>query len=240
MRAAIIVFPGSNCDHDMLRALRELLGADAEYVWHAEAGLDGYDLVALPGGFSSGDYLRAGAIARFSRVMEGVARHAERGGLLLGVCNGFQILTEAGLVPGALRRNACMRFLCRDVHLRVENAETPFTRRYRRGEVLRVPIAHMEGSFFAPPQEMERLERDGRIVFRYCDPEGNVREDDPEWNPNGSLGAVAGVLSEKGNVLGMMPHPERVCEEVVGGIDGLRLFESLGQSVAAAGKRRQG
>jgi phosphoribosylformylglycinamidine synthase len=233
MRAGIIVFPGSNCDHDMLRALGSVMGQDVEYVWHAETELKGYDLVVLPGGFSYGDYLRPGAIARFAGIMRAVARHAEAGGLMLGVCNGFQVLAEASLVPGALRRNASLKFLCRDVLLRVETDDTPFTRRYRKGDVIRVPIAHMDGNYYAPPGEMERLESEDRVVFRYCDPEGNVREDDPRWNPNGSMGAVAGVLSEGGNVLGMMPHPERVCEEVLGGADGVRLFESVVHDVAA-------
>ena len=220
----MVTFPGSNCDYDCLQVLRKVMGVDARFVWHRERDLGEPDLVVLPGGFSYGDYLRAGAIARFSPIVEAVVRHAARGGLVLGICNGFQILCEAGLLPGALRRNASLKFRSHDVHVRVENADTPFTRAYRRGQVLRVPIAHAEGNYIADRSTLERLEAEGRVVFRYTTREGERGED---GNPNGSADDIAGILNGAGNVLGLMPHPERAAESVLGSTDGLGMFESL-------------
>jgi phosphoribosylformylglycinamidine synthase len=223
-RVAVVTFPGSNCDHDCYRAAKEVLGAEAYFIWHRERDLREPDIVILPGGFSYGDYLRAGAIARFSPVMDAVRRFAESGGLVLGTCNGFQVLCEAGLLPGALVRNASLRFVGRWVRLRVENAATPFTSAYRQGQVLRMPIAHGEGNYVADPATLERLEAERRVVFRYCDAEGRVTE---EANPNGSLHGIAGIVNEAGNVLGLMPHPERAVEALLGSTDGAGVFESM-------------
>lgn len=227
MRVGIIVFPGSNCDHDCAHVLREVFKAEADLVWHKETSLRGYDAVILPGGFSYGDYLRAGAIARFSPVMRAVEGFAREGGLVLGICNGFQTLLEARLLPGAMVRNRSLQFICEDVHLRLENATTAFTRAGQPGRVYRMPIAHAEGCYIADPVTLRTLEDTGQVVFRYCTPEGEVTE---AANPNGSLGNIAGVCSRAGNVLGMMPHPERCCEALVGGADGLLVFQSLVQS----------
>jgi len=199
----------------------------AESVWHEETSLQGLDAVVLPGGFSYGDYLRTGAIARFSPVMAEVARRAQEGMPVLGICNGFQILLEAGLLPGAMQRNANLRFICRPVHVRVENTRTPFTLRLRPGQVLRIPIAHYEGKYFAWPEQLAALERAGQVVFRYCGPAGQDAREHPEFNPNGSAGAVAGMCNEAGNVLGLMPHPERASEAILGSEDGLALWLSL-------------
>jgi phosphoribosylformylglycinamidine synthase len=233
MRFAVIVFPGTWSDHDCHYVLRERLGQEADLVWHTERDLSGYDCLVLPGGFSYGDYLRTGAIARFSPVMEAVARHAEAGRPVIGICNGFQVLCEAGLLPGALLRNESLQFRCEDVHLRVERADTPFTRLCRRGDVLRVPIAHGEGRYYADEETLDDLEANGRVVFRYCTPEGKTAWD---ANPNGSLRNIAGIVNEEGNVLGMMPHPERASEPLVGSADGLVLWRSVieaGVAVAA-------
>jgi phosphoribosylformylglycinamidine synthase len=225
MRAAVVVFPGINRERDMARALKLVSGREPAMVWHADTALPAdTDLVVLPGGFSYGDYLRCGAIAAQAPIMEAVREHARRGGLVLGVCNGFQILCEAGLLPGVLLRNAGLKFLCRDVHLRVERSDTPFTRGYNAGQVIRVPIAHGEGNYFASQATLARLESEGRVLFRYTDPDGKP---DPRWNVNGASGAIAGVLSEKRNVLGLMPHPENHVEAILGSTDGRGLFAGL-------------
>ncbi len=224
MNAAVVTFPGSNCDHDCLQALRAIRGVDARFVWHRERELGDPDLVVLPGGFSYGDYLRAGAIARFSPVVDAVVRFAERGGIVLGICNGFQILCEAGLLPGALRRNASLTFRSHDAYVRVETADTAFTRAYRPGQVLRIPIAHAEGNYVADPATLERLEADRRVVFRYVTREGARGAG---GNPNGSADDIAGIANAAGNVLGLMPHPERATERILGSTDGLGVFASL-------------
>ncbi len=231
MKFGVVVFPGSNCDHDCYHVAKHVVGQEAVYLWHKEERLSGVDCVIVPGGFSYGDYLRAGAIARLSPVMRAVADFAAGGGLVIGICNGFQVLLEAGLLPGAMQRNANLKFVCRQQHLRVERSDTPFTRRYREGQVVRIPIAHAEGNYYADPETLARLEAEGRVVFRYCDAAGAVT---PEANPNGSLGNIAGICSPGRNVLGMMPHPERAAEALLGSTDGLPLFESLLEAVAAA------
>lgn len=224
MRVGVVVFPGSNCDHDALHACGAVFGMDAVPVWHKDALPVGLDLVYLPGGFSFGDYLRSGAIAATSPVMQSVKAFAADGGLVLGVCNGFQVLCEAGLLPGALLRNRALRFRCHDQHLRVERTDTPFTNAYHHGDVLSIPIAHGDGCYTADPATLDRLESDGRVVFRYCDASGAVTD---AANPNGSARGIAGIVNETGTVLGMMPHPERHVEALVGGTDGRGLFESL-------------
>lgn len=224
MKFGIVTFPGSNCDYDAYRAVVDQLGAEATYLWHKSHELEGVDVVILPGGFSYGDYLRAGAIARFSPIMREVVAHARRGGPVLAICNGFQIACEAGLLPGALVRNAGMRFISDAVHLRVENESTMFTSQYGRGAVLRIPIAHGEGRYVADAATIARLQDDDRVVFRYCDAGGELTKD---ANPNGSMRAIAGIVSDEGNVLGMMPHPERAVDPLLGPPDGLLLFESL-------------
>ncbi|HKJ01254.1 MAG TPA: phosphoribosylformylglycinamidine synthase subunit PurQ [Longimicrobiales bacterium] len=231
MKVAVVTFPGSNCDYDLYKAIQQV-GGHPTFVWHRERGLEGYDAVMLPGGFSYGDYLRAGAIARMSPVMEDVVAYARKGGLVFGVCNGFQILCEAALLPGALVKNATLRFESRDVFLRVEHADTTFTAEYQAGQVLRVPIAHGEGNYEADEDTLERLESEGRVVFRYVDSGGSVTDD---ANPNGSWHNIAGIRNEQGNVLGMMPHPERAMEPLLGSSDGLPLFTSLVKSLAATG-----
>jgi len=224
MKFAIVVFPGSNCDQDCYHIARELLGCEAEYVWHHDTDLKGADAVVLPGGFAYGDYLRAGALARFSPVMESVAQFAAKGGPVLGICNGFQVLLEAGLLPGAVRVNRGLRYVCRDVYLKVENADTPFTRLYERGQVLRMPIGHMEGNYTAPPDVLDRLEREGLVAFRYCDAEGRIVD---SANPNGADRAIAGIANREGNVVGLMPHPDRCAEAVLGNDAGIKMFESV-------------
>jgi phosphoribosylformylglycinamidine synthase subunit PurQ / glutaminase len=221
VKFAIITFPGSNCDYDAYHAVIDHLGCDAEYVWHKETDLRGADVVILPGGFSYGDYLRSGAIARFSPVMREVLAHAKRGAPVLGICNGFQIACEAGLLPGALMRNRSLQFVSAAVTIVVENATTMFTNLYRKGEQLVIPVAHGDGRYVAAPEALDRLEGEGQIVFRY------------RGNPNGSERDIAGVINENGNVLGLMPHPERAMESALGSTDGLRLFESLLAGVAA-------
>jgi phosphoribosylformylglycinamidine synthase len=223
-RFGVVVYPGSNCDHDTYHVLKHVLGLDTVWLWHKEADLKGSDVVVLPGGFAHGDYLRCGAIARFSPVMPEVIRHARRGGFVLGICNGFQVLVEADLLPGALIRNRDLKFVCRDVHVRVERVETPFTSMYEEGQVLRLPVAHGEGNYVADKGTMSRLRDQGRIVFRYVSPDGLL---DEEWNVNGSMEAIAGITNEAGNVLGLMPHPERASEPVLGCEDGRALFASL-------------
>jgi phosphoribosylformylglycinamidine synthase len=229
MRFAVVVFPGSNCDHDAYHAAKDVLGQDAEFIWHKETSLKGADAVILPGGFSHGDYLRTGAIARFSPIMPAVADFARRGGPVLGICNGFQILLEAGLLPGAMLRNRDLKFHCEHVWVRVEQTDTPFTLRASRGQVLKIPIAHGEGNYFAEPEVIRELEASARVVFRYCDPAGDVTA---AANPNGALNNIAGICNEGRNVVGLMPHPERACETVLGSADGLVLFESVVESLA--------
>jgi phosphoribosylformylglycinamidine synthase I len=224
VKFGVVVFPGSNCDHDAYHAAKHVLGQDAVFLWHKEADLQGADVVVLPGGFSYGDYLRCGAIARFSPVMKEVVRFANAGGTVIGICNGFQILLEAGLLPGVLLRNASLRFICKYVHLRVENASTRFTRACLPGEVLSIPIAHGEGNYFADDETLKRLEGEQRVVFRYADAAGNVT---PAANPNGALGNIAGIINEGGNVMGMMPHPERAADPLLGHTDGQKVFLSL-------------
>lgn len=229
MRFGVVVFPGTNCDHDTLHVLRDVFGQDAQPVWHESTDLTGLDCVILPGGFAHGDYLRAGAIARFSPVMSAVERFARADGLVWGICNGFQVLLEAGLLPGAMRRNAGLRFRCEWVHVRVEHNRSPFTAACEPGQVLRLPIAHGEGNYYAPPDLLARLEARGQVLLRYCTATGAVT---PEANPNGSVGNVAGLASEGGNVFALMPHPERASEALLGGTDGRLLFESVLQQVA--------
>ena len=222
---AVIQFPGSNDDRDMVHALKTVLGADARLVWHREAELPaGVRGVLVPGGFSYGDYLRCGAMARFSPVMADVRRFAERGGLVLGTCNGFQVLCEAGLLPGALRRNRDLHFVCETSCLRVERADTPFTTGLREGEVIRIPIKHGEGCYFAHADELAELEANRQVVLRYCEPDGTVSE---AANPNGSLGNVAGIVNRAGNVFGLMPHPEHAAEPALGGTDGARILRAM-------------
>ena len=223
MKTGIVVFPGTWSDRDCAHALFDVLGEPVRYVDYRERDLDDLSLVILPGGFSYGDYLRCGAIARFTPVMEAVAAFANRGGLVLGICNGFQILQEARLLPGALLRNASCEFRCEWVHLRVEQSDSAFTVDCRPGQVLRIPISHGEGNFFADPQTLQSLEANGQVVFRYCAPNGRITAD---ANPNGSLGNIAGISNARGNVVGMMPHPERACEALLGGEDGLAIFRS--------------
>ncbi|MBM3958237.1 MAG: phosphoribosylformylglycinamidine synthase subunit PurQ [SAR202 cluster bacterium] len=224
MRFGIVVFPGTWSDVDCHHALEKVLGQQAEYVWHKDRDIDRFDAIVLPGGFSYGDYLRCGAIARFSPVMESVAAHAAQGKLVIGICNGFQILCEAGLLPGQLMMNDHLEFRCSWVNLRVENNETRFTHTARKGQVLRVPISHGEGNYTADPETIDELERERRILFRYCAEDGKVT---PGANPNGSIGNIAGIMNERGNVLGMMPHPERCVETLLGGIDGAVILSSM-------------
>jgi len=228
MKFGIVVFPGSNCDHDAYHAAKHVLGQDAEFIWHKDTDLKGADALILPGGFSYGDYLRTGAIARFSPVMKEVQAFAAKGGPVLGVCNGFQILLEAGLIPGAMLRNRSVKFVCAHVDIRVEQTDTPFTSAARKGQVLRIPIAHGEGNYFAAPDVLAKLEANRQVVFRYTTPQGEVTDD---ANPNGSINNIAGLCNEKRNVVGLMPHPERACESALGSADGLVILESVVQSV---------
>ncbi len=232
MTFAVVVFPGSNCDHDAQYAIQHAIGHEARFVWHKETSLGEADVVVLPGGFSHGDYLRTGAIARFSPVMAAVRTFAERGGPVLGICNGFQILLECGLLPGAMLRNRDVTFHCEMVRLRVERIDTPFTRAATVGQVLRIPIAHGEGNYFAPPETIAGLEAEGRVVFRYVDAAGAVTD---AANPNGSINAIAGITNAARNVVGLMPHPERACQDVVGSSDGRVIFESVVASMVEHG-----
>jgi phosphoribosylformylglycinamidine synthase len=224
MKFGVVQFPGSNCDGDTFYALRDVMKRPTVMLWHKDHDLQGVDCVVLPGGFAYGDYLRVGAIARFSPLMQQVKAFARRGGRLLGICNGFQVLLELGLLPGAMLRNKNLKFLCQHVHIRVENARTDFTRAARKGQVLRIPIAHFDGNYYAPPRVLRDLEANGQVVFRYCDAGGAVT---PEANVNGSLHAIAGIRNAAGNVLGLMPHPERASEALLGSEDGRTIFESL-------------
>jgi phosphoribosylformylglycinamidine synthase subunit PurQ / glutaminase len=231
MKASVIVFPGANCDRDVKVAIERITGRPVTMVWHGDASVPKSDLIVLPGGFSYGDYLRCGAMAAHSPIMKDVVAKAKDGTPVLGICNGFQILCESGLLPGVLMRNKSLKFICRDVHLRVDNAETMFTQAYRKGEVIKVPIAHAEGNYFADQATLNQLEGENRVVFRYADETGNVSAD---TSPNGAQRNIAGICSAGGRVLGMMPHPERLYEAALGGTDGRRVFESAVVSLAAA------
>jgi phosphoribosylformylglycinamidine synthase subunit PurQ / glutaminase len=235
VKFGIVVFPGSNCDHDVYHVAKHVLGHEASFLWHKDPSFAGVDCVVLPGGFAHGDYLRAGAIARFSPIMKAVEAHAARGGLVLGICNGFQVLTEAGLLPGALMRNAALKYICRDVHLRVERQDTPYTARIKQGTVLKIPIGHGEGCYFAPEEVLKELEEKRQVVFRYCDENGQVTAGS---NPNGSLRAIAGVCNARGNVLGLMPHPDRCAEEALGNMQGRRVFDSIVSAWEQARRQR--
>ncbi|MCL0052034.1 phosphoribosylformylglycinamidine synthase subunit PurQ [Peptococcaceae bacterium] len=224
MKFGVVVFPGSNCDADCMHVVKDVLGQPAEYIWHKSGSVDGFDVIILPGGFSYGDYLRSGAIARFSPVMNAVYEFAKAGGLVLGICNGFQILLEARLLPGAMRKNKSLKFCCKDVYLKVENVNTPFTLKYEEGQVIRIPIAHGEGNYYCSEDTLYELKANNQIAFKYCDESGEVTD---EANPNGSVANIAGICNKNGNVLGMMPHPERCAEKILGCEDGRLLFESI-------------
>ena len=228
MKFAVVVFPGSNCDHDAFHAAHHVLGQDAEFVWHKDTSLRGADVVVLPGGFAHGDYLRTGAIARFSPIMHEVRRFSAAGGPVIGICNGFQVLLEAGLLPGAMIRNRSVKFQCEHVRIKVEQVDTPFTLACAPGQILRIPIAHGEGNYYAEPDVIAGLERNRQVVFRYADADGAVTD---EANPNGSVHNIAGLCNEARNVVGLMPHPERACELAIGSADGLILFESVVKAV---------
>jgi phosphoribosylformylglycinamidine synthase I len=223
MKFGIVVFPGSNCDFDAYHAIKTANFGELTYLWHGDSSLQGSDVVILPGGFSYGDYLRSGALARFSPIMQAVVEFANKGGTVIGICNGFQILLEAGLLPGAMRKNIGMRFVCKDTYLKVENRQTQFTRHCPQ-TTLKIPIAHAEGNYFCDAQTLNELNVENRVVFRYTDSQGNVS---PESNPNGALENIAGIVNRQGNVLGMMPHPERACEMLLGSTDGRYIFESI-------------
>ncbi len=235
MKFAVVVFPGSNCDHDTYHVATHVLGQQAECIWHKDTSLKGADAVILPGGFAHGDYLRTGAIARFSPIMNAVMDFARKGGPVLGICNGFQVLLEAGLLPGAMLRNRDVKFHCEQVFVRVERADTPFTSAARTGQRLKMPVAHGEGNYFAEPQVVRQLEASGRVVFRYCDANGDVTD---AANPNGSVNGIAGICNDTRNVVGLMPHPERACEAAIGSADGLVLFESVVSALAHEGAIR--
>jgi phosphoribosylformylglycinamidine synthase len=234
MKFGVVVFPGSNCDHDAYYAVGTVLGQPVDWIWHQSENLSGFDAVILPGGFAFGDYLRTGAIARFSPVMRAVEKFARSGGLVLGICNGFQILLEAGLLPGAMQRNSGLRFICRHVYLRVETTDTPFTAAAARGQILKIPIAHGEGNYTCDDATLADLEHNGQIVFRYTTPDGT---NDAAGNPNGSRANIAGISNRERNVLGMMPHPERAAEMSLGSADGLVVFRSMVNSLARAAVR---
>lgn len=228
MKFGVVVFPGSNCDDDAYHAIGRVIGQPVEFLWHRSENLAGCDAIILPGGFSFGDYLRTGAIARFSPVMNSVAKFARSGGLVLGICNGFQILCEAGLLPGAMMRNHGLRFLCRQVYIRVESTDTPFTCAAERGQILKIPIAHMDGNYFCDDATLSELEQNGQVIFRYTTPDGR---DDDAGNPNGAIANIAGICNRERNVLGLMPHPERAVEMPIGSVDGLVIFRSMVQSL---------
>jgi len=224
MKFGIIVFPGSNCDADCLHVMKNVMKQESEYIWHQESDLSAYDAIILPGGFSYGDYLRTGAIARFSPIMSAVVDYARQGGMVIGICNGFQILLEVGLLPGAMLRNRSLKFICDTVNLKVRQANTPFSNKLEEGQIIQVPIAHGEGNYYCDEKTLQELNDNKQIIFTYCGPEG---EESLEYNPNGSLANIAGICNEKGNVLGMMPHPERCSEAVLGGTDGYKIFASM-------------
>ena len=230
MKFGVIVFPGSNCDHDAYHVISKHVGQPVDFIWHRDTDLAGYDAVIIPGGFSYGDYLRAGALARFSPVMNSVKEFAAKGNLVLGICNGFQILCEAGLLPGALIRNRELHFVCAHVNVRVESVNTPFTHELKPGSILSLPIAHAEGNYVCDDQTLAELQREDRIIFRYCDRDGQITD---EANSNGSRDNIAGICNQKRNVLGLMPHPERACEDLLGSSDGREVFHSLAGTLAA-------
>lgn len=232
MKAGIIVFPGSNCDQDCYYVLKEIIGFDTEYIWHKDKKLKKYDLIVIPGGFSFGDYLRCGAIASKSPIMDSIVKYGESGGLIIGICNGFQVLTEAGLLPGALMRNKNLKFICKDVTISVDCINSPFTSYYTNGEVLNIPIAHMDGNYFIDNDGLNQLKENNQIVFRYCSSSGIV---DDESNPNGSLYNIAGIINKNRNVLGMMPHPERASESQLGSFDGVHIFTSIKNYIQKGG-----
>lgn len=227
MKFGVVVFPGSNCDHDTFYVLKDVYQQEAVFLWHKDRSLQDVDCVVLPGGFSYGDYLRSGAIARFSPLMREVEAFAASGGLVLGICNGFQVLLELGLLPGAMIRNKRLKFLCQFVHIRIENAQTPFTGAGRKGQVLKIPIAHFDGNYYADPETLVELEDNNQVIFRYTDPSGEMTD---EANVNGSLHNIAGIANRRGNVLGLMPHPERASESILGSEDGRMIFDSLIQA----------
>jgi len=229
MKFGVVVFPGSNCDHDTHHALGTVLGRPVDLIWHQSEDLAGCDAILLPGGFAYGDYLRTGAIARFSPVMRAVTKFANSGGLVLGICNGFQVLLESGLLPGAVLRNAGLRFVCRHVYIRVEHADTPFTCAARPGQVLKIPIAHSDGNYFCDDATLRELERNGQILFRYVGPDGH---ESPEWNPNGAIANIAGIINRERNVAALMPHPERAAESLLDSADGLVILRSLADTLA--------
>lgn len=228
MKFGVVVFPGSNCDHDTYHVVSKVIGQPVDFIWHKEEQIDRFDAIILPGGFSYGDYLRSGAIARFSPVMRSVRQFAEEGGMVMGICNGFQILCEAGLLPGALLRNRDLKFICEHINIRVERVDTPFTTACERGQVLSLPIAHGEGNYFCDPETLDALEREGRVIFRYCDADGSVTD---KSNPNGSINNIAGICNAERNVLGLMPHPERAAESLLGSSDGRAIFLSMADSL---------
>ncbi|MCI0665309.1 MAG: phosphoribosylformylglycinamidine synthase subunit PurQ [Acidobacteria bacterium] len=228
MKFGVVVFPGSNCDHDTYHVISKVIGQPVDFIWHKEEEIDRYDAIILPGGFSYGDYLRTGAIARFSPVMKAVKEFAHEGGLVLGICNGFQILCEAGLLPGALLRNRDLKFICAHINMRVESSDTPFTSACLEGQVLSAPIAHGEGNYVCDQRTLDELEQEGRVIFRYCDAQGRVTD---ESNPNGSLNNIAGICNHERNVLGLMPHPERASESLLGSSDGRIIFLSMADSL---------
>jgi phosphoribosylformylglycinamidine synthase len=229
MKFGVLVFPGSNCDHDTQNVIADVARQPVTFLWHDSPDLQGVDAVLVPGGFAYGDYLRTGAIARFAPVMQSVKKFAAAGGLVLGICNGFQILTESGLLPGALMRNAGLKYICKQVHLRTETSNSPFTNQLAKGEVLQMPIGHMEGNYFCEPEELSRLESEDRIAFRYSTPAGELTA---QANPNGSLSNIAGILNAGRNVLGMMPHPDRSSEQLLGSADGFKIFASMVEALA--------
>jgi phosphoribosylformylglycinamidine synthase len=231
MKFGVVIFPGSNCDHDCFYAVQSVVGQPAEFIWHEETSLKGFDAVILPGGFSYGDYLRTGALAKFSPVMQAVKDFADKGGLVIGICNGFQILAESGILPGALLTNVGRKYICRFLHLRTETANTPFTNALKKEQLLHIPIGHGDGNYFAEPDVLKRLEDNDQIVFRYVDSNGQATA---EANPNGSIQNIAGIVNEGRNVLGMMPHPDRSSESILGSVDGRLIFESMVNALAGA------
>ena len=235
MKFGVVVFPGSNCDHDAFLAAHDVLGQPAEFLWHKETSLEGADVVVLPGGFAHGDYLRTGAIARFSPIMPAILEFARNGGPVIGICNGFQVLLESGLLPGAMLRNRDLKFHCEHVHVRVEQTDTPFTAAAAKGQLLRIPIAHGEGNYYAEPDVIRALEAERRVIFRYADARGDVTD---AANPNGAVNGIAGICNSMRNVVGLMPHPERACEAALGSADGLVLFDSVVRALAQEGAVR--
>jgi len=230
MKFGVVIFPGSNCDHDCYYVIESVIGKPVEFIWHQDTSVRGFDAIILPGGFAYGDYLRTGALAKFSPVMRAIGDFAKKGGLVYGICNGFQVLAEAGLLPGALMRNVSMKYICKFLHLRTETANTPYTNLLKKGQLLRMPIGHGEGNFFADADTLKRIEDNDQVVFRYADAEGRITK---EANPNGSLNNIAGIVNEQRNVLGMMPHPDRSSEKILGSADGKLIFDSMVNALVA-------